>query len=129
MRQRLQIATLLFALCGCLFSCGGAGGTLACAQKDTATRAELEKRLASIEARIERTTDVEQLKKLNAEEGNVGDQLTTMDIDALRANTVSLEKLNAQMRPQMSGAQISLEKLGAQRWAWKALSFWKWRMR
>ena len=91
--------------------------------------AESEKRLASIEARIERTTDVEQLKKLNAEEGNVAYELTTMDMDVLRQNTLTLNRLNAEMRPQFDRGQISLEKLGAQRWVWKLVSFWNWRKR
>jgi IS1 family transposase len=129
MRQSFSIAALLFAICGCMWSCGGGGGDCAFAQKDTATKAELEKRLADLDAQFWSTNDLGQMKKLNAEMEIVRDQLTTMDIDALRANTVTLEKLNEEMRPQMDQARLSMEKLQTQRWLWKALSFWKWRMR
>jgi hypothetical protein len=129
MTKRLQLAALLFAIYGCMWSCGGGGGTYAFAQKDTATRAELEKRLANIESQIQSTDDLARLKKLNAEEKIVGDRLIAMDTDRLHANTVEWERLNSEMHPQLDQAQISLNKLQAQRRIWNALCFWKWRAR
>jgi hypothetical protein len=130
MRQNVSISALLLALCGCLFSCGGGGGNFAFAQKDTATKTELEKRLADLDRQCLSNGDPSRAKMLDAEIRNVRDQLVTADLDARGAGAVSLEQLNREMRPQRNGGQISLSKLHIARQLWETgqlARIWKWR--